>query len=138
MDIDRHGFGQLANVDAKIRKYIMEDIMTDTVIHHLRLIEALVEQAAKTSCREGGEGGEAEGEGSAGAGVWVAGTATPTIADFTLLPRLRALQAQVQAEMDFDIFAIFPLLRRVVDRLYALPQIRKYYQNSDKWISQVD
>jgi len=131
---ERFGFGQLANVEDKIRKYIMEDILTDTVIRHLRLLEAMLvknhENAIASQTCEDGD--------SCNVSLWLAGATSPTIAEFTLVPRIKDLQALVNKEMEYDILAVCPQLREVVQRFYALPAVRSYYENSNVWITRAE
>lgn len=88
--------------------------MTETVIRHLRQFEALLTVHNSESK-------------SALAPLWIASTVSPTIADFTLLPRLKELQTYIMSEMDFDVMLIFPQLNNLVDRFYGMPQITCYY-----------
>lgn len=129
---ERFGFGQLANVDEKIRKYIMEDILTDTIIRHLRLLETMLiktdnNTATNRACIDGRDRCEGDPSGTSSEAFWLAGAASPTIAEFTLVPRIRDLQALVDKEMDFDILVMFPKLRGLIDRFYNMPAIHAYY-----------
>ena len=116
---ERFGFGQLATMDEKVLKYIHEEILTDTVIRHLRHFETLL--ASNNNNADSISGGPS---------AWIANTPVPSIADFTLVPRLKDLQAHVKSEMDFDILLIFPQLSNLVDRFYGLPKVNCYYQGN--------
>lgn len=131
---ERHGFGQLLSLDEKVRKYILEDILTDTVIRHLRNTEAFVVAniAAMYTSQEAisNVSGHVHVVSHRRCGAWMAGTPAPTIADFTLIPRIKQLQSFIESEMDFDVMAIFPKLQELVQCFYELPEIKKYYITS--------
>jgi hypothetical protein len=110
----------------------LEDILTDTVIRHLRNTEAFVVAniAAMYTSQEAISNVSGHVVSHRRCGAWMAGTPAPTIADFTLIPRIKQLQSFIESEMDFDVMAIFPKLQELVQCFYELPEIRKYYINS--------
>jgi glutathione S-transferase len=59
---------------------------------------------------------------------WLASSAHPTIADFTVAPRLKSFTIPGTYEgISHQLLDPFPLSRQLIDKFYALPEIQSYY-----------
>jgi Cu/Zn superoxide dismutase/glutathione S-transferase len=97
--------GQDGENTAKVRKAIQEEILP----RHLGFFNKVI--------ANGGTG-------------WAAGTEGPTIADFVLVPRLQWIKASGVAGGIIGgeaLFAPYPHVNALIDKLLSLPAVMKYY-----------
>eukprot|EP00808_Paulinella_micropora_P007323 g80883.t1 len=59
---------------------------------------------------------------------WIAGGKGPSIADFILAPRLTWLAKSGMEGISPEILQPYPLLRGLIDKLLALPEVVEYYE----------
>ena len=100
---ERFGFESLTDEQQKV----VRKSLNDTVLpRHLSFLEKML-QASSSG--------------------WLAGTPTPTIADFIFAPRLKWLIAGVLDGISTDLLVPFPGVVAFLERFYALPEITAYY-----------
>jgi glutathione S-transferase len=64
---------------------------------------------------------------------WLASTSHPTIADFTVAPRLKSFTIPGSYEgISHQLLDPFPLSRQFIDKFHALPEIQSYYSSLTK------